>query len=301
MMIPATSQPAAIGRGMAMALLCYFLLTVMDALIKELTAGYSLPQIVFLRTLFGFGPIAFAVYRAGGLAQLRTRNLPGHLARGTIGCAAGFLFFYSFSVMPLADSYAIAFAAPLFITALGVPMLGERVDAGRWAAVLVGFAAILFMLREQVSASGLLTLGGAAALAGAACYATTVTYMRRQSRTETNAAIMVYGSGAGLLISGALLPFGHWTPMPLADFGLMVAVGGVGGLASLCMTQAFRLAPAAVVAPFEYTAMVWAVLFGYWLWGDVPSSTIVAGSLVIVACGLYSLHRETRLARPEAA
>ncbi|MEE8272204.1 MAG: DMT family transporter [Alphaproteobacteria bacterium] len=281
-------------RGIALYSLAILLLATMDSAIKWLSADYPTGQIVFFRAAFGLLPLAVLVAGSGGPAALKTRRPLAHLGRGLIGAGAAFCFFFAFSVMPLADAYAIAFAAPLFMTALGVPMLGERVGAHRWSAVVVGFVGVLIMLRPgTVGLDGILGVGTAAAIAGTFLFAVAATLIRRLSRTESNAAIVFYGTGVMMAASAISLPFGFVPPTP-ADFVLLAAVGLLGGIGTIAMTAAFRAAPIAVLAPFEYTAMIWAVAFGYALWDDLPDGWIITGATIVVASGLYILHRETR-------
>lgn len=302
MTTPQTStDTAAIAAAMARGILLYcfavLLLSVMDAVVKWLSAGYPIGQIVFFRSLFGLLPLLALVMLAGGPTVLRTRRPLAHLGRGLIGAAATYTFYLAFSLMPLADAYAIAFAAPLMLTALSVPMLGEAVGIRRWTAVLVGFGGVLIMLRPGGDLASFITLGAAMALAGTFFYALSGALIRRMSRTETTAALSVYGTLV-VLVSGAVsLPFAYQTPS-WEDLALFVVLGLLGGSGNLALTHAFRFAPVAVLGPFEYTGMLWAVLFGYLLWGDLPDAWILSGCAVVVASGLYILHRETRKTLP---
>lgn len=287
-----------VARGIGLYTLAILLLSVMDALIKWLTADYSTMQIVFFRSLFGLLPLGILVMKSGGLGALRTRRLGAHALRGVIGLGSAFAFFFAFKLMPLADAYAIAFAAPLFITALSVPLLGESVGPRRWAAVVVGFVGVIVMLRPGTAdVAGFLSVGAAAALAGTLGYALSVTLIRRLSRTETNAALIFYTTLIMVVGSAVALPFSFTWPDG-TGWLLLIVTGLLGGTATLAMTEAFRIAPVAVLAPFEYSAMLWAVALGYWLWGDLPDAWIAAGSGIVVASGLYILHRETRRAKP---
>ena len=281
--------------GIGLYVLAVFLLAVMDVLIKWLSASYSTGQIVFFRALFGLLPVTVVVVTSGGLATLRTKRLGAHIGRGLIQVVAAFSFFYAFRVMPLADAYAIAFAAPIFMTALSVPLLGERVGMRRWLAVGVGFAGVVVMVRP--GGEGLMSIGAAAALVGTLFFSTAAVLIRRFARTETNAAIVVYQTLVMLIVSGATLPFDFVMP-DLVDLGLLACTGILGGLGILAIAQAFRLAPPAVVAPFEYTAMIWGVGFGYAIWGDLPDEWVIAGGVIVVASGLYILHRETMRKAP---
>ncbi|NNG05027.1 MAG: DMT family transporter [Inquilinus sp.] len=293
---PAPSAPDGriVARGIGLYCFAIVLLSVMDAMIKWMSAGYPTVQIVFFRSLFGLAPLVFVVARSGGLAALATRRWGAHLARGLIGVCAALAFFHAFSVMPLADAYAIAFASPLFITALSVPLLRESVGPRRWAAVAVGFGGVVVMLRPgSAGLDGLLQAGAAAALVGTICFAVSVVLIRRLARTETNAAIVFHSGLVAVAASALLLPFGFVLP-GLVDFLLLAAIGLIGGTGAIAMTAAFRSTPVAILAPFEYTAMIWAVVLGFAFWGDLPDRYVWIGCAIVVASGLYILHRETR-------
>ena len=285
---------ATIARAIGLYSIAILLLSVMDVLIKWLSAEYSTVQIVFFRALFGMVPMLFLLPRAGGLGALKTRRWPAHLLRGLIGLATALCFFFAFSQMPLADAYAIAFAAPLVMTALSVPILGESVGLRRWMAVLVGFLGVVVMLRPGTAGiAELLGIGTVAAIAGTVLFALVVLLTRRLSRTEGNAAIIFHGGMVTVAGSLMLLPFSFTMPDPVG-FALLAGVGLLGGIGSIFFIEALRQAPVAILAPFDYTAMIWAVVFGYAIWSDLPDGWTLAGSAIVVASGLYVLHRETR-------
>lgn len=264
----------------------------MDVLIKWLSGDYPILEIVFFRGLFALIPAAWLIRREGGFTTLRTSRPARHLVRGIIAFAGMALFFHAFSVMPLADAYAIGFSAPLMMTALSLPLLGEAVGPRRSAAVLVGFGGVLVVLWPDLgwgASPG--DPGWIAALAGTACYAVATLMIRDLSRTDGNAAIVFYGTLLTVAFSAAALPFGFVMPTA-TDALLLLAVGLLGGLTTIVVTMAFRIAEAAIVAPFEYTSMIWAVLFGALIWGDVPSAYVLAGSGIIILMALYILRRE---------
>lgn len=276
---------------------CFVLATfgfgVMDAGIKYLTADYDTWQIMFFRALFSLVPIGFLVARSGGLATLRTHSILSHAGRSLMGVVAAFGFFYSYAHMPLADVYALSFAAPLFMTALSVPILKEKVGWRRWAAVLVGFCGVLVMLRPG---QGMLTLMALMPLGAAAFYALSMLFVRVLARTESNGAITFYFVTTMAVVS-AFFMVPVWKTPDLPGFLLLAFVGIVGGGAQILFTNAFRLAPPSLLAPFEYVAMIWAVGFGFLLFGDVPDTAIWIGCAIVAASGLYIVHRETVLHR----
>lgn len=202
-------------------------------------------------------------------------------------------FFYAFRELPLADVYVLSFAGPLFITALSAPLLGEPVGWRRWAAVVVGFGGVVVMAQPSAGAPLVPVLVG---LCAALFYALAALAVRGLSRTETSASIVLYLLLTTTVVSGALaVPV--WTAPTAFALGLMALVGAIGAGAQVLLTQAFRRAPPAVVAPFEYTGMVWASLFGWLVFGDLPTVPVLAGAMVIIGSGLYILHRETMVAR----
>ncbi|HET8726235.1 MAG TPA: DMT family transporter [Alphaproteobacteria bacterium] len=278
-------------RGIALYSTGIFLGSLTDVLIKWLSGSYPILEIMFFRALFGLLPALALIRWEGGLACLKTAKPGVQLLRGLIAVAGFALFYYAFSVMPLANAYAIAFAAPLVMTALSAPILGETVGPRRWSAVLAGFGGILIVLWPDLHAGGLGGAGWLAALAGTVLYAVASLLIRGLSRTDGNAAIVVYGTLVMVAVSAAALPFGFVMPGG-TDWLLLAATGLLGGLTTIAVTAAFRAAEAAVIAPFEYTSMIWAVAFGYVIWSDVPTAYVLAGSAVIVGAALYVLHRE---------
>ena len=279
-----------IGRGIFYMLAAVAFFCAMDALIKRLVADFSPVQVMFFRNLFAFVPIAPFLLRDGGLVALRTKRLGAHLLRSFAGLASMVCFFTSFAVMPLADAVAISLSAPIFITALSVPLLGEQVGSRRWAAVLVGFVGVLVMVRPGGEA--MMRWVALWPLAGAVLYALALIAIRHLGATERPATTAFYFTLVGTLATGLAQPFVWNTPGPL-DLALLVMVGFLGGFAQMSMTQALRLAPAAVLAPFDYTALVFAILFGYVFWSEVPDLALLAGAAIVIASGLYIIHRET--------
>ncbi|WP_372399475.1 DMT family transporter [Azospirillum sp. HJ39] len=284
------SVPYAVG----CFLIAILLFAAMDTLIKVLTADYPVPQLMFVRSLVAFLLVGgYTLVRGGGIAAMRTRRPWGHVWRSFAGLISMGCFFYAFRELPLADVYVLSFAGPLFITALSAPLLGEPVGWRRWAAVVVGFGGVVVMAQPSAGAPLVPVLVG---LAAALFYALAALAVRGLSRTETSASIVLYLLLTTTVVSGALaVPV--WTAPTALGLGLMSLVGMLGAGAQVLLTQAFRRAPPAVVAPFEYTGMVWASLFGWLVFGDLPTVPVLAGAMVIIGSGLYILHRETMMAR----
>ncbi|CAO3435088.1 DMT family transporter [Azospirillum endophyticum] len=286
----ADSVPYAVGCFLGAILL----FAAMDTLIKFLTADYPVPQLMFVRSLVAFLLVGgYTLACGGGIAAMRTRRPLGHVWRAFAGLISMGCFFYAFRELPLADVYVLSFAGPLFITALSAPLLGEPVGWRRWAAVVVGFSGVVVMAQPSAGAPLVPVLVG---LCAALFYALAALAVRGLSRTETSASIVLYLLLTTTVVSGALaLPV--WTAPTAFALGLMALVGAIGAGAQVLLTQAFRRAPPAVVAPFEYTGMVWASLFGWMVFGDLPTVPVLAGAMVIIGSGLYILHRETVVAR----
>src|SRR5216684_1926451 len=216
-----------------------------------------------------------------------------HIGRGVMQFISIVSIFAAFAVMPLADAVAITFSAPLFLTLLSIPMLGERVGRHRWAAVLVGFLGVLLMVATRDGfGSGIVSTGALLALLSAALSASVTIAVRRMTLTEATPTLVTYQALITLLLSSALLPLGWITPR-WDDLMLLAAIGVCSGIGQYWWTQAFRFAPAAVAAPFSYLAIVWALVLGYAVWADVPTPSLIAGALVVAASGLYILYRET--------
>ena len=268
------------------------LFTTSHALIKLEGAYYPLVQLMFFRGFFALIPLAPFLFR-DGVAMLKTRRPGLHAARSLSGIVSMLCFFYALTLLPLADVTAINFTMPLFVTALAVPLLGEKVGWRRWSAVLVGFSGILLMVRPGASVLDAAIL---IALASAFLYAVAVICMRRLGATERSATTTFYFTLACALVGAALLPF-YWVPPTPAGWVVLILVGLIGGTAQLLMTAGYRFAPAGIVAPFDYVSMVWAVLLGFLIWGDVPTAGIVGGAALVIGSGLYILYREQRVLR----
>ena len=277
--------------GIASMVAGVFCLATMDALAKFLGEGYPVMQLVFLRSAIAL-PLLLAIawVSEGGFAGLRTRRPWVHVARSGLVALAIFTFYTALTYLPLAEVTAIAFAAPLIMTALSHPLLGERVGWRRWSAVLVGFLGVLIVVKPGTAAFQPAAL---IALAAAFFYALMLMTARKFAPSESAISLVVWSTAGAGLVAGALMPFA-WTPVAAADGGWFLALGGLGAVTMLLLTRAFHLAPAAVVAPFDYTALIWALGYGWLIWGEVPAPTTWAGAAVIAGAGLYVTHRESR-------
>jgi len=280
-------------------MLSVLLFAVMSTLIRWLGDRVPLGQVVFFRSAFAILPV-LAIYALRGelLAAVRTERPFGHIGRGMISVAGMFLSFAALARLPLADANALSFASPLITVALAALILKEQVRVYRWTAVAIGFVGVLVMLWPfldvgHMTASTQATVGAACALTAAFTNAGSVIQTRRLTDSETTSSIVFYFSFICMLFGAATLPFA-WHQPTLAEFAALVAIGFIGGISHIFLTESYRWAPASVVAPFDYTAMLWAFLFGYWLFGEIPTVYVFVGSGIVAASGLFVIWRERR-------
>lgn len=282
--------------GIALMLLAALMLCTTDAAGKWVVERHHVVQLNLFRGLFAVLVIAPFALREGGVRALRTARPVAHAARAFLLVAIAYAWFFSLKFMPLADAGAIALCAPFFITALSAMVLGEKVGAWRWAAVAFGFAGMLLIIRPGTEVFTPVALLPAFVAFGYAVYMVSNRAMRA---TESVTAITLYPQIAVLGVSAALVPF-VWTPMSWAAFAMTAVAGLTAGVGHLLLTYAFRMAPSSVLAPLDYTGLVWAVGFGFFLFGDWPVAATWAGMALIVAAGLFVIWRETMLARAAA-
>ncbi len=282
-----------IARGILYICASVVLSAVMGVGIKWLSDTYAAVELTFFRSFFGLITALAFVRRAGGVGTLRTQRPGSHFLRASAWVISFICSFLSLHYLTLATSVAFSFLAPLFMTILSVPMLGERVGIHRWAAVLLGFLGVLFMARPN---GEVFQLGAVFGIANAFFWGIGSVSVRQLTRTETSSSITFYTHLFSTLILGVALPF-FWTPPSWEGLLAMAGLGLLGGISQFWTTQALSYAPAAAIAPFNYTQMIWAVIFGFIVWGDLPTLNLMVGVAIVVASGLYILHRETRQRR----
>ena len=278
------------ARGALTALLAFAIFASHDVLVKSLGGGYSAFQIVFFSVLFSFPLATIMLMRDASEASLIPRHPGWVVARTAASVITGACAFYAFSVLPLAQVYAILFAAPLIITVLSIPMLGEVVRLRRWLAVLAGLAGVVVVLRP-VGGDAALGLGHAAALGAACLGAFASVVVRKIGRDERPVVLLLYPLVANFVVMGAAMPL-VYRPVPLPDLGLLAAVAALSLAATMLLIGAYRAAPAGVVAPMQYSQIVWATLFGALFFDEVPDGLTVLGAGIIIGSGLYILLRE---------
>lgn len=261
----------------------------MDAGLKLLAPHYAPMQVATLR-----GASALPLVLAWVLATVGVRGLlhvhwPLHLLRGVLGVAMMAGFVYGLRTLPLTTAYAISFVAPLLVTALAVPILGEHVGPRRWTAIAIGLVGVLVVLRP--TGEGMLTLAGLAILLAALCYAAGAITVRLLARRDSTQAMVFWFLAILSLIAGALAWRG-WLPIRGGDWWVIAVIGVSGTLAQVALTEAFRRGEASLIAPLEYTALVWGVLADVVFWQVLPSGVTWVGAGIIVASGLYLIRRE---------
>ncbi|MCC5958468.1 MAG: DMT family transporter [Rhodobacteraceae bacterium] len=261
-----------------------------DAVAKLLTDRYAPIQIVFLRNLIAVPIIAAVIMLAFGKATLHTNHLRLHALRGALMVVGAWLYFTALMYMPLAEATALVFSAPIFITALSVPLLGEHVGWRRWGAVLLGFVGVLVIVRPGSAAFQLAAL---LPVGTALCYAIFMISARWIDRAERLWTMMLFAMLFPLLYS-APFAVANWTPVQAGDMALFVAIAVFGSLGLALIGQAFRMAPAAIVAPFDYTALIWATGLGWLIWGDIPMLWTILGAAIIVSSGIIIILREAK-------
>ncbi len=281
-------------RGIGLMLLAVLCMVGVDVTAKWLSADYALSQIVFVRGAVAIVSLLSLFSATARLSELRTQQPAVHVLRSLLSTGAIFGFFFALAHLPLAEAVTIAFAAPLLVSALSQPLLGEKVGVRRWGAVFVGFIGVLVVLRPSAD---LFDPAALAALGATTCYAFLVLTARIFSRTETAASLALYPFMLPTLIGGSLIA-GEWRSPPALDWMPFILCGAFGALAYLAMNRALALAPPALLAPFEYVCLIGAIAAGYLVWNEVPDATTLAGAAIIVSSGLYIIHRESRRFSP---
>jgi S-adenosylmethionine uptake transporter len=312
---PAATSAARIDRplqGIAFILVGASVFPVQDVLIKSLSGDYAVLQIVFVRSLVSLGLFASLLWRERQSTGLPIQQPWLHGVRGLLGLVSFTTYYMAIAALPLATVTSVAFAAPLFVTTLSALVLGEPVDRRGWSAVVLGLVGVLVVLRPGAAAFEPAAL---LAVLSALCYATSQTITRHLGRTDSGATIVFTatlvavlvsatsglaasggGEGAGLHPSLAFL-VRRWVMPPWGALLRMALCGLISGVGIYCLTQAYRVAPASTVSPFEYVMIGWAVLWGYVFWGDVPGPATLLGVATTIGAGLYVLHHQARAQR----
>ena len=271
---------------------------VMDLSMKRLAETYPAMQVTFIRGLASLPFLLFATATMGRWRDLVPNRWGLHLLRGVLQVATLYLFVYAVSRLSLATAYTIFMSGPLMITALSVPFFGEHVGWHRWVAVIVGMIGVLVVVQpggDGMAMGGAALLGSLAAVAAAAAYAVGVLFIRVLQPTESSAATIFWALFLTATFAG-LLSIDGWVPVLWDHWYWIAIIGLTGALGQHFLTEAFRLAAAPVIAPLEYTALAWGMTFDWLLWMTVPNQRMLIGAAIIVASGLYVIHRERQQA-----
>ena len=287
-MIFSTDRPLA---GIGYVVTGYLFLSIMDGVAKWLVTGdISTVQIIAYRGWMVLIVLLIALPFVGGKAALGTNRFKAHTIRAFVGCLAPVLFFEGLRHLSMADSVTLFFGSAFMMTAISAIFLGERVGIHRWSAIVIGFAGVVIVTRpgDAFQLAAFLPIGASIS------YAIFAVMGRWLGRTEGTFALVFYYN-AGLTVFMTLaLPF-FWTPTGGQAVISISVIAALSLLGHFAVHRAFRLAPISVLAPYEYTALVWAVVIDYWFFETVPSLVTLVGAAIIVSCGLYIVYRETRL------
>lgn len=269
-----------------------FVFTCTSALSKWLIETYPIGEVLFSRVFVPLIGLAVIILPRTGLAVFRTRRLKGHLLRGASQSTSQTFLMIAFSLMPLASAVAINFSAPIFATLASMIFLREHVGLARWSAILVGFFGVLIVTSPGTET---FTIGALFALANAVMYGTLTAGVRGLTSTESTETLTLYQM---LIMSAAfslMLPFGFVMPT-WTDAGWLLLNGVGNGIAQYGWTRAIHLAPTSAVAPFQYFSLIWAMMLGFAIWGDVPTVSLLIGGAIVAGSGLFLLWRESRKA-----
>lgn len=283
-----------LGYGIACMLVSVTALSTLDATAKWIVATVPILEMAALRGIFVLLITAPMVRRAGGMRALYTRRPWAHALRVALGFTAFITFFTALRELPLATAIAIGFAAPLFMTAASTILLGERVGIHRWSAVIIGFIGVLVITRPE--SGEVISWPAFLAIVSSLLFGLSQITVRWLTRTETDVSMVVYQNLGITLASFCALPF-IWITPTLIEVLLIALTAGAVFVGQVFSIRAFRYAPVAVVAPFQYTELLGATIFGYLIWRDFPGPNVWLGAAIVVASGIYITWRETRRKR----
>ncbi len=289
-----------IFRGVALKVTAILLFTVMASLIKASSENVPAGEAVFFRSLFAMPVIlVWLAWRHELAVGLRTRNPMGHVWRGLIGVTAMGCGFASLGLLPLPEVTALGFAAPLMTVILAAILLGERVRIFRLSAVGLGLVGVTIVMWPRLSFGAddldqLAALGVALVLISAALRALAQVHVRRLVQTEQTAAVVFYFSLTATVMSMFTIPFG-WVMPTAGEAAMLIGAGVIGGVAQIFLTSSYRFAGAAVLAPFDYVSILFAILIGYFVFSEVPTMATLIGSAIVIAAGVLIIWRERQL------
>jgi drug/metabolite transporter (DMT)-like permease len=288
--------------GIALKIASTIAFIAMSTQIKLVGDGYPLGQVVFFRAFFALVPLLLWLSWHGELVEVvRTSKPSRHLRRCIAGTCGMFSGFAGLTLLPLPDATAIGYAAPLITTALAALILKEKVRASRWSAVAIGFIGMMIMLSPHLSGPDGFgemkpgpALGALASLGGAAFAAIASIEVRKLARLEERTGAIVFYFSIVTSAAGFLTVFLGWKMPTTPDLLIMIGSGIMGGVGQILLTASFKHADASVIAPFDYMSLIWALLIGWFLFGQVPESRVLIGAGIVVGAGLFVIWRERR-------
>ncbi len=278
------------AKGALFALTAFGVFATHDVFVKTLGATYSPIQIVFFSVLFSFPLALLFLMRDAKSGTLLPRHPYWVALRTGAALITGISAFYAFSVLPLTQTYAIIFAAPLLITILAIPVLGENVGPRRWIAVIVGLGGVLVVLRPGQADLG---LGHLAALGAAVGGAVSSIVVRKIGREERTVVMLIYPMMANFIVMGLALGF-VYIPMPAVDLAMVAVIALLASVAGLFLVAAYQSGEAVIVAPMQYSQIIWATFYGFFFFGERPDRETAIGAAIIIASGLFIVFRESR-------
>ncbi|WP_312862086.1 DMT family transporter [Rhizobium sp. P32RR-XVIII] len=281
----------AVLAGVLLMLLGDFLFSLNDAMGKWLVASFSVGQVLVVRSLGSFVILGPMIVGQGTAALVRVERPPLHVLRVVLTTADVAFFYAAVAYLPLADVMTFYMAGPIYVAALSHFFLGETIGWRRWLAVILGFVGVVIALRPS---SAMLSWPSVFGVVGSLSFALTLVLSRRLRQTSD--VTLVTWQTVAALVTGLLLSIGNWRAVSALDFVAMLALGIVAGSAHMMITRSLKLAPASLLAPLQYSLLLWAILLGYLFFGDLPDSQILVGSAVIVLAGLFIFHRKNLVA-----
>jgi S-adenosylmethionine uptake transporter len=276
-------------RGPLLALAGFAVFSTHDALVKSL-ADYSVFQIIFFAMLFGYVPFSLVRIAETNPTVIKARNLKLVLLRSALLVAALCFAFLAFTTLPLVEAYILIFTGPVFITVMAIVFLNEQVRAFRWIAMTLGLLGVIVVLRPTIDT---LSIGHLYGVLTSVCGSGGAIIARKIGNSENAATLILFPLIGNILVTGTMLVF-VYVPMPLADLGVMFLIGALALCGQLLMLNAYRSSNAALVAPMQYSQMVWAVIFGVMFFGETIDTYVVVGSVITILSGVLIIWRESR-------
>jgi len=284
--------------GMSAAIAAFFMFAIMQMFAKLLAENHHVIEVAFYRNLIGVLPFLFIIFMMGRKDILTINSQPkAIMGRSALGTVSLIVTFAAFAAMPMADATAFLFTSSLFIPVLGILILGEKVGIYRWSAIVIGFLGVLVMLSPTGNVN---FIGAGLALSAASMHAILQIILRKLGQTEKPETVTFYFVLIGTILAALPMPF-IFTPPTIAEIPLILGVGLSGVIAQFLVSTAYKYAEAAIVTVFNYSGIIWATLFGWFIWGDWPAVTIWIGGFIVISSNIFIIWRENRLRKVTGA